>query len=62
MTEDNLRLKIDRVEEIRRQLEEAESMNPAKAKELRDEGLRLLDQLEQELDVGDGTVEYQNQE
>ena len=31
-------------------------MNPADAKALRDEGLNLLSELEQDLEVGDGTV------
>ncbi|MFY4815236.1 hypothetical protein ACOJIV_21440 [Haloarcula sp. AONF1] len=48
--------KIERVEEIRSELQEAESMNPADAKRLHDEAMDLLDDLEDDLDLGDGEI------
>ena len=50
MQDDDIQTKIDRVEEIRNELQGAESMNPADAKSLRDEGMDLL---------ADGEVRYQ---
>lgn len=48
--------KIERVEEIRSELQEAENMNPADAKRLHDEAMGLLDDLEEDLDLGDGEI------
>jgi len=59
MQDDDIQTKIDRVEEIRNELQGAESMNPADAKSLRDEGMDLLAELEADLDVADGEVRYQ---
>lgn len=59
MADDDIQRKIDRVEEIRNELQGAESMNPADAKRLRDEALELLDELEDDLDVADGEVRRQ---
>jgi hypothetical protein len=56
MSESDLKEKINRVEEIREQLQSAEAMNPAEAKQLRDEAMQLLKELEDDLDVGDGDV------
>lgn len=56
MQDDEIQRKIDRVEEIRNQLQQAESMNPADAKGLRDEAMELLAELERDLDVADGEI------
>jgi uncharacterized protein YdcH (DUF465 family) len=56
MSHDSIEDKINRVEQIREQLQSAEAMNPAKAKQLRDEAMELLDELETDLDVGDGEI------
>jgi hypothetical protein len=57
MSEHDLRTKIDRVEEIRDQLQQAESMDPADAKELRDEAMELINEVESDLELGEGSVE-----
>jgi hypothetical protein len=57
MSEHDLRTKIDRVEEIRDQLQQAESMDPADAKDLRDEAMKLIDEVESDLELGEGSVE-----
>jgi len=59
MQDDDIQDKIDRVEEIRNQLQQAESMNPADAKSLRDEAMDLLAELEDDLNVADGEIRYQ---
>lgn len=56
---DEIENDIRRVEEIRTELQQAESMDPAEAKQLRDEAMKLLDKLETELDVGDGEIRRQ---
>ncbi|MFC7177891.1 exodeoxyribonuclease VII small subunit [Halosegnis marinus] len=53
---DDIRQKIDRVEEIRNELQQADTMNPADAKALRDEAMQLLEELESDLAVGDGEI------
>lgn len=59
MQDTEIQDKIDRVEEIRTHLQQAESMNPADAKTLRDEAMNLLDELEHDLDVGTGEIHRQ---
>ena len=54
MTTEDVEAKIDRVEAIRNELQQAESMNPADAKALRDEAMTLLTELETDLDLEDG--------
>jgi hypothetical protein len=53
---DDIDQKIDRVNEIRDMLQQAETMNPADAKRLHDEAMELLDEIEGALDIGDGSV------
>jgi cobalamin biosynthesis Mg chelatase CobN len=57
MSEHGLRTKIDRVEEVCDQLQQAESMDPADAKELRDEAMKLIDEVESDLELGEGSAE-----
>jgi len=59
MQDTDIEHKIKRVEEIRDQLQQAESMNPADAKDLRDEAMELLDDLEEDLYIGDGDIQYE---
>jgi hypothetical protein len=51
MTTEDIEAKIDRVEAIRSELQQAESMNPADAKALRDEAMTLLAELEIDIDL-----------
>jgi hypothetical protein len=57
MSDHELRTKIDRVEDIRDQLQQAESMDPADAKELRDEAMKLINEVERDLELGEGSVD-----
>ena len=54
--EDTLDWKIDRVKQIRAELQDAETMDPLDAKRLHDEAMDLLDEIEDGLDVGDGEI------
>lgn len=57
MTDNTIEHRIERVEEIREQLQQAEAMNPADAKDLRDEAMDLLADLEADLQIADGSIE-----
>lgn len=52
---DSIEEKVDRVETIIDLLEEGD-VSLARAQELHDEGHAIIDELRDELDVGDGTV------
>lgn len=57
MTDTTIEHKIERVEEIQEQLQQAETMNPADAKDLRDVAMDLLADLEADLQIADGNIE-----
>lgn len=55
MTETSIAEKTDRLEDIIAQLEDGE-ISLERANELHEEGQELIEQLEEELDIGDGEV------
>lgn len=60
MKDADIELRTNRVEEIIEILEE-EDVSIERAKELREEAESLLDELERDLDVGEGEVEIVNE-
>jgi exodeoxyribonuclease VII small subunit len=58
MTNDSIAEKTDRIESIIEQLE-AGDVSLERATELKEEGDQLLEELETELDLGDGEVQEQ---
>jgi hypothetical protein len=58
----SLEEKIERVEEIRQELEQAETMDPATVEELYQEGMELLENIEQAVDIGSGEIKHRQVE
>ena len=54
MAEETIEEKVERVEEIRDELQQAETMNPTDAKSLQEQAMELLEDLEEDLDLADG--------
>jgi len=54
-TDESIAVKTDRIEDIIAQLEDGE-VSLERAKELRDEGESLLEDLESDLDIGDPEI------